>query len=291
MRLSTVLFVSLCLVALTVVAASETEHPHRVKLKQQGPVPLHYRRPLIDNSASSSPDKTLALAKIAKIIAKEPIAARLRHHRNGHLDLYNGEPLSAESAAARKSRVISKEVKSLQALVAQGRAILKVLPAKEKRLKKLKKQLKKLNSRKIKKAAAEKLAAQKQLLSDIAKQEKAMKKRLATLRATQNKLKTSVKKVSKIAKKAKKHGKKHAKKHAKKHGKKHHKKHGKKHHKKGKHGKKHHKKGKHGKKHKKHHKKALKKFVFRQLRSDVDVDSEAEADTEAQLEAEFGEEF
>jgi len=278
MRVSTLLLVAFCLMAITLTLASEVEKPRKVKLKQQGPVPLHYRRPLIDTTRSSSPEKTIALAKIAKIIAKEPIAARIKGSRKPNLDLYNGEPLSAESASARKARVISKEIKSLRALVAQGKAIMKVLPAKEKRLKKLKKQLRKLNSKKIKKAAAEKLAAQKQLLDDIAKQEKSMRKRLAVLRATQNKLKGSVKRVSKIAKGGKK-----AKKAKKvKKGKKA---------KKAKKGKKA-KKAKKGKKAKKA-KKAVKKFMFRSLRTDADLDNEneAEADSESELEAEFGEEF
>jgi len=278
MRSSTFLFVALVIVAISLVAAEEAERPKH-HLKRQGPVPLHYRRPLIDTSASSSKDKTRSLAKIAKIIAKEPIAARLRKHHEGHLDLYNGEELSAESGSAHKSRIISKEIRSLNNLVSQGKAILKVLPGKEKRLKALKKQLKKLNKHKVAKHAAEKLAAQKQLLHDIAKQEKAMKKRLATLRATQNKLKKSAKKVAKVVKHAKKHAKKHA-------GKKHHKKHGKKHAA---------KKGKGGKAAKKSagKKAPVKKFMFRSLRSDVDAeaDSEVEADSEAQLEAEFGEEF
>jgi len=286
MKLSHCLLVALCLSAVLLVSATEAEKPKNIKLKQQGPVPLHYRRPLIDTSRSSSPEKTEQLSTLAKIIAKEPIAARLKKTSDAEkLDLWNGEDINEESASARKSRVIAKEIKSLQALVTQGKAILKVLPAKEKRLKALKKQLRKLNHKKVAKAAAEKLAAQKQLLSDIAKQEKAMQKRLALLRQTQNKLKTSVKKVAKVAKKGKKAAKKGAKK-AKKAGKK---------------AKKAGKKAKKaGKKAKKAGKKTAKKaaakpakFMFRSMRSDVEadadseLDSEADADADAELDSEF----
>jgi len=197
-RLSVVLVFALLAVCLYFTVAVEAK-PKR--MKQQAPVPLHYRKPLIDTSATSSPDKTESLAKIAKIIAKEPIAARLKPNTeatDAELDLYNGEDITPEDKAARQARIIRKEIKSLKALIKQGKAILKILPKKEKRLSALQARLKIITSAKAKKEAAEKLEAQQQLLKDIAKQEKAMRKRLDTLKSTQARLNQSISKVKKV---------------------------------------------------------------------------------------------
>jgi len=125
---------------------SETEFKSQMvrprhRMKQQSPVPLHFRRPLIDTSATSSPEKTAQLSTLAKIVAKEPIAAKLtpRDPAADEMALWNGEDISAEDKAARQAKIVRKEIKSLRNLINQGRAIIRVLPKKQTRLKTLEK--------------------------------------------------------------------------------------------------------------------------------------------------------
>jgi len=171
-----VLFVSLCL---CVVDAK----PKNLG-KPQGPVPSHYRPPLIDTSATSSTEKRSQLTTLAKIVSREPAAAKLPPVRASFTDsdLWNGEDVTAEDRADKAAKIIRKEIKSLKALIGQGEAIVKVLPAKKLRLKALNKRLKKLTAHRAKAEAAEKLEQQQALLKAIAKQEKAMAKRLAALK-------------------------------------------------------------------------------------------------------------
>jgi len=186
------------------------EAVQKTKLKPQGPVPRHYRAPLIDTSATSSLAKRKQLTTIAKIIGTEPSAAKLPPVNKNMIDAdaWNGEDVTAEDIADRKAKVIYKEVKSLKALIRQGLAIVKVLPKKQARLKLLQKRLLKLTAHKARAAAAEKLEIQQSLLKAIAKQEKKMADRLRKLKRTQAKLNKSIKKVKKVVKRGKKKGKK-----------------------------------------------------------------------------------
>jgi len=121
----------------------ESQLRPRHRMKQQRPVPLHFRRPLIDTSATSSPEKTAQLSTLAKIVAKEPIAAKLtpRDPSADEMALWNGEDISAEDKAMRQAKIVRKEIKSLRNLINQGRAIIRVLPKKQGRLKKLEKKI------------------------------------------------------------------------------------------------------------------------------------------------------
>lgn len=175
-------------------------------LSSAAPIPDGLELPVIDHPISSNRqarDKVRALSnlvatepEIVKNFEKEQAAAAAAAAE----DTWNGEE-DPEGNHNMQHQADLKEMKALQKLIVHGKKILRVLPAKIKRLNSLKARAAHFLGVKAKREALEKLEKQESLLNAIRAKEAAVAKRLKTLHLSQNKLSGSITKIKKILKK------------------------------------------------------------------------------------------
>jgi hypothetical protein len=162
----------------------------------EAPVPEGLSLPNIFNPVTDRADGREQAKALVGLVAKEPqVAYGVGNEKEGPIeDTWNGES-DPESGASVAQKKMLKEVSSLEALIAQGQKILKVLPRKQKRLDLLKKKLSVILDAKAKREASEKLDQQQALLDAIKKREGMMSSRLKGLTSAQTKLEESVQKL------------------------------------------------------------------------------------------------
>jgi len=181
MRVILALTVLLALLAVSFVSA-ET---------RRGPV----TRPIIENALGGKAKKA-ALKRVADIIGTEPSAAKLEAQVTVE-DEWNGEEGYGK---AMRIKQVKKELKNLNNLIKQAKAIVKVLPAKQQRVKELKAELLKLRGISAEEAARQKIKVQQAILDDIQSKESAMNKKVAALKQSEARLLASIERVKKMAK-------------------------------------------------------------------------------------------
>jgi len=146
------------------------------------------RRPLIDG-VLTSPYKRKNLDIAADVIKNEPAVAKLDAVAK---DEWNGEADGEDRFAQEKK--LKEELRSLVQLVKQSKQILKVLPQKEARIDTIRNKLEAMRNEYAKEDAIMKYKQQKALMKAIAKQEMALKERVNSLKKTEGKLQTNIKK-------------------------------------------------------------------------------------------------
>jgi len=174
-------FALFALLAVSAVSAFTVEVDSEEELT--GPL----TRPLIDG-VLSSPYKRDQLSSVADIIKAEPSIAKLE--KADSEDEWNGEADGEDRFAYEKK--LKEELRSLIALVAQSKEILKALPDKELRIETVKNKLEALHNEYAKEDAILKYKQQKALMVKIAKQELALKERVDALKATEGKLQGNI---------------------------------------------------------------------------------------------------
>lgn len=140
-------------------------------------------RPLIDG-VLSSPYKRTQLSSYAEIVKAEPAIAKL--DKPDDEDDWNGEADEEDRFAY--ERKLKEELRGLTALVKQSKAIIKVLPDKEKRIETIKNKLEALRNEYAKEDAVLKYQQQRALMKKIAVQEMALQERVNALKQTETKL-------------------------------------------------------------------------------------------------------
>jgi len=181
MRVILALTVLLALLAVSFVSAES----------RRGPV----TRPIIENPLVGKAKKA-ALKRVADIIGTEPSAAKLEAQVTVE-DEWNGEEGYGK---AMRIKQVKKELKNLNNLIKQAKAIVKVLPAKQQRVKELKTELLKLRGISAEEAARQKIKVQQAILDDIQSKESAMNKKVAALKQSEGRLLASIERVKKMAK-------------------------------------------------------------------------------------------
>jgi len=152
-------------------------------------------RPLIDG-VLSSPYKRDALSNVAEIIKAEPAIAKL--DATSDEDEWNGEEDGEDRFALEKK--LKDELRGLVQLVKQSKAILRVLPEKEKRIIFVKAKLDALHNEYAKEDAVLKYQQQRSLMRQIARQESALKERVDKLKTTEAKLAGNIAKHQEVLK-------------------------------------------------------------------------------------------
>jgi len=140
-------------------------------------------RPLIDG-VLSSPYKRGQLASYADIVKAEPSIAKL--DKPDDEDDWNGEADEEDRFAYEKK--LKEELRGLIDLVKQSKAIIKVLPEKERRIETVKNKLEALRNEYAKEDAVLKYKQQRALMKKIAVQELALQERVNSLKQTETKL-------------------------------------------------------------------------------------------------------
>jgi len=178
-------FLRLVLVLILAVAAVT------VSAESRGPL----ARPIIENPLGGKA-KQAALKRVADIIGTEPSAAKLQAQATVE-DEWNGEEGYGK---AMRIKQVKKELGNLNNLIKQAKAIVKVLPAKQQRVKELKSELLKLRGISAEEAARQKIKVQQAILDDIQSKESAMNKKVAALKQSESRLVASIERIKKMAK-------------------------------------------------------------------------------------------
>jgi len=179
---SVLLLALLALLALTAVSAMDMDASMDLDMESEdAAAPLS--RPLIDG-VLSSPYKRGQLASYADIVKAEPTIAKL--DKANDEDDWNGEADEEDRFAYEKK--LKEELRGLISLVKQSKAIIKVLPEKEKRIETVKNKLEALRNEYAKEDAVLKYKQQRALMKKIAVQELALQERVNSLKKTESKL-------------------------------------------------------------------------------------------------------
>lgn len=173
------------------------------------PIPQGFELPVIDHPIHSNRQARDKVRVLSNLVATEPEVVKNFEKEQAAAaaaaaeDTWNGEE-DPEGNHNLAHQADLKEMKALQKLIVHGKKILRVLPAKIKRLNSLKAKAAHFLKAKAKREALEKLEKQETLLKAIRSKESAVAKRLKSLHLSQNKLSGSITKIKKILNKGKK---------------------------------------------------------------------------------------